>query len=241
MNNSASGRTLFTGSESYYLNVVVMLVLMIFFRFIPVFGSMTEIGMAVLGVFIGTIYGWMTMKDMSLASAAGIVMMGTTGFYATPAASISAAFGHNQFISVVGCFALIAVMQHSGLIEYLVKAIVRWKVARNSIPMLLFVVTIFSHIFGFFGNFGMYALIWTLWKGIVEEIHGDKKLLEFRHCGDQHRLCAVCLRVAVHAAFACGRRPVCQCDGPAECQYACVFLLDAAGCRVDHDFVYAGR
>lgn len=179
MNNSASGRTLFTGSESYYLNVVVMLVLMIFFRFIPVFGSMTEIGMAVLGVFIGTIYGWMTMKDMSLASAAGIVMMGTTGFYATPAASISAAFGHNQFISVVGCFALIAVMQHSGLIEYLVKAIVRWKVARNSIPLLLFVVTIFSHIFGFFGNFGMYALIWTLWKGIVEEIHGDKKLLEF--------------------------------------------------------------
>lgn len=177
--NNTSSRSLFTGSRNYYINVAIMLVLMIFFRFIPAFGSMTEMGMAVLGVFIGTIYGWMTLKDMSLASAAGIVMMGTTGFYATPAASISAAFGHNQFISVAGCFALIAVMQHSGLIEYLVKAIVRWKVARNSIPALLFIVTIFSHIFGFFGNFGMYALIWTLWKGIVEEIRGDKKLLEF--------------------------------------------------------------
>ena len=92
MSNNTNSRSLFTGSRSYYINVCIMVVLMIFFRFLPAFGSMTEVGMAVLGVFIGTIYGWMTLKDMSLASAAGIVMMGTTGFYANPAASISAAF-----------------------------------------------------------------------------------------------------------------------------------------------------
>lgn len=179
MSNNTASRSLFTAGKGFYLNVCIMLALMVLVRFIPPVGSMTESGMAVLGVFLGTIYGWMTLKDMPLASAAGLVLMGTTGFYATPAASISAAFGHNQFISVVGCFALVAVMQHSGLIEYLVKAILRWKFARNSIPGLLFLITIFSFLFGFFGNFGMYALIWTLWRGFVHEIGGDKKLLEY--------------------------------------------------------------
>ncbi|MEE0511075.1 MAG: SLC13 family permease [Peptococcaceae bacterium] len=179
MSEKSETRSLFTADKSYYINVVIMLILMIGFRFLPPFGSMTESGMAVLGVFLGTIYGWLMVKDMPLASAAGLVLMGTTGFYETPVASIQAAFSHNLFISVVGCFAIVAVMQHSGMIEYLVKAILKWKLARTSIPSLLFIVTLFSFVVGFFGNFGMYILIWTMWKGIVEEIHGDKNLLEF--------------------------------------------------------------
>lgn len=179
MSAKSETRSLFTADKGYYINVVVMLLLMIGFRFLPPFGSMTESGMAVLGVFIGTIYGWIMVKDMPLASAAGLVLMGTTGYFATPVESIQAAFSHNLFISVVGCFAIVAVMQHSGMIEYLVKAILKWKLARNSIPSLLFIITVFSFIVGFFGNFGMYVLIWTMWKGIVEEIGGDKDLLEF--------------------------------------------------------------
>ena len=179
MSAKSETRSLFTADKGYYINIFVMLVLMIGFRFLPPFGSMTESGMAVLGVFIGTIYGWIMVKDMPLASAAGLVLMGTTGYFATPVESIQAAFSHNLFISVVGCFAIVAVMQQSGMIEYLVKAILKWKLARNSIPSLLFIITVFSFIVGFFGNFGMYVLIWTMWKGIVEEIDGDKNLLEF--------------------------------------------------------------
>ena len=83
MSNNTASRSLFTAGKGFYLNVCIMLALMVLVRFIPPVGSMTESGMAVLGVFLGTIYGWMTLKDMPLASAAGLVLMGTTGFYAT--------------------------------------------------------------------------------------------------------------------------------------------------------------
>lgn len=179
MTNKPAQCTMFNAGKGFYINICIMLALMIFFRFIPAFGSMTENGMAVLGVFLGTIYGWTTLKDMPLASACGILMMGTTGIFASPIASVQAAFSHNLFISVVGCFALVSVMSHSGMIEYMVKAILGSRFARKSIPGLLIAITIFSYLFGFFGNFGMYALVWVLWKGIVDEIGGDKKLLEF--------------------------------------------------------------
>lgn len=45
------------GYISYLGKVVVMLVLMFGFGFLPLFGQMTELGMKVLGVFIGLLFG----------------------------------------------------------------------------------------------------------------------------------------------------------------------------------------
>ncbi len=48
-------------NKVYYINVVIYLVILFGIGLIPPFGAITELGMKVLGVFIATIYGWMTL------------------------------------------------------------------------------------------------------------------------------------------------------------------------------------
>ena len=40
------------------IHTIVILALFFLFRYIPPFGSVTEVGMAVLGIFLGCIYAW---------------------------------------------------------------------------------------------------------------------------------------------------------------------------------------
>ena len=44
--------------SKYLLHVIVMAVITFGFRFLPGPGTVTSYGMAVLGVFLGLVYGW---------------------------------------------------------------------------------------------------------------------------------------------------------------------------------------
>ena len=74
----------FAGSKSFYTHLVVMLLIMILFRFLPPFGQMTVDGMGVFGVFLGTLYGWIFLNNMGVASAVGMIMIGTTAAFGSP-------------------------------------------------------------------------------------------------------------------------------------------------------------
>ena len=47
---------LFCGSKKYYINSAITIVLMFGFRFLPPIGTISQVGMGVLGVFLGAIY-----------------------------------------------------------------------------------------------------------------------------------------------------------------------------------------
>ena len=50
---------------SYWVHVVIMFLFMFCFGFLPPFGGdITVYGMKVLGIFIGTFYGWITIGFM---------------------------------------------------------------------------------------------------------------------------------------------------------------------------------
>ena len=42
-------------SKKYYVNSAIVVLLMVLFRFIPPFGSMTALGMTILGIFLGAL------------------------------------------------------------------------------------------------------------------------------------------------------------------------------------------
>ena len=44
-------------NTKYYINSAVCVALMLFFRFIPPVGQITQYGMEILGIFLGSIYG----------------------------------------------------------------------------------------------------------------------------------------------------------------------------------------
>ncbi len=58
----------------YYLNCLIGILIMLVFRFVPPFGPVTETGVKVLGVFLGTMYLW-TFVDTLWPSLLGVIML----------------------------------------------------------------------------------------------------------------------------------------------------------------------
>lgn len=64
-----------------YVHLAITLAFMFLFRFIPAPAPLTPYGVAVIGVFLGMIYGWMTSKrGLVWPSVTGLVAFGLTDF-----------------------------------------------------------------------------------------------------------------------------------------------------------------
>jgi len=159
----------FASKKSQYINIIVMLCIMIFFRFIPPFGAMTKEGMAVLGVFLGTVYGWLTIPSIAFGSVAGMIMMGTTFLYDGVGASVSAAMGNQNVVMIMMCFAVSAVMGDSGASDYLAKKIISAKIGRNNSTLLLFLFAVAGIIVSPFAGLAFVFLMWDLWRSVCEQ------------------------------------------------------------------------
>ncbi|MDE6169468.1 MAG: hypothetical protein K2G28_13540, partial [Acetatifactor sp.] len=95
-------------SVRYWINVAIGLAFMFFFQFIPPFGSVTEVGMRVFGIFIGMVYMWATV-DGIWPELVGMVLIGLSGYvqdltgYNAVKAVFVGAFGSETVIVVVLC------------------------------------------------------------------------------------------------------------------------------------------
>lgn len=66
-------------NKKIWIHFTIMIVLLIGIGFLPPFGEITPMGMKILGVFIGTLYGWIFL-DFTIASIIGLVFLGLSGF-----------------------------------------------------------------------------------------------------------------------------------------------------------------
>ncbi len=99
------------------------------FRFIPPILTFTTEGMAVIGVLIGGIYGFIFL-DVSLTSLIGVVALGCTGIMNSTGV-IAAGFGSDIFVlTLVATFAAAAITQF-GLSDVLINALMSIKFAQG--------------------------------------------------------------------------------------------------------------
>ena len=82
-----------------YLHIAIMLILMFGVGFLPPFGQITEIGMRVLGCFLGIIYGWIFI-DLLWVSFFGFAVLTMTG-YAPATTVLASGFGNPTFLMVL--------------------------------------------------------------------------------------------------------------------------------------------
>lgn len=106
-------------SKSKYIHFAVVLALMFLFRFIPPIGTITPYGMAIIGIFIGLIYGWSVDADNLIwTSLLALVALGVTDF-GTAGQAIAQAFGNESvMLMLLGMFFL-GMLQDSHLTEWL--------------------------------------------------------------------------------------------------------------------------
>ena len=129
--------------DKSYIHIIIGLAIMFAFRMIPVgvLPAVTDVGLQVLGIFIGTIYLWTTIDPLS-SSLISLVMICLSDFGAAGAV-LQQAFGNPV---VVQMFFLMIFMQ--GLTERkLTVYIARWIMTRKFIegkPWMFVIAMLFG-------------------------------------------------------------------------------------------------
>ncbi len=102
---------------SYYVHSVIVFLIMFVVGQLPPFGQITPLGMQILGIFVGVIYGWCTVS-MVWPSLIGLIAIGSTD-YCTITESFSLGFGDDLPLQIVAVYILGAYLEESGLLRYL--------------------------------------------------------------------------------------------------------------------------
>ena len=160
-------------TATWYINCAVSLALMIFVRFIPAPEPMTQLGMTVVGIFIGAIYGWCT-TNMIWPSIFALGMLAfTTG---TPMPQIWGQLMSNGVVGIAFWLMLaVGFLSNTGLTEW----IAQWSMTREFTkgkPWLLMTVIFLCAIVcaSMLSEVAVTLLFWGLVWSMCEEV-GVKK------------------------------------------------------------------
>lgn len=157
------------------IHYVIGLAIMILGRFIPlgILPGITEIGLQVVGVFVGTLYLWTTI-DPTVASLTSVFMLAFTD-YGTTAAVFATCFGNVTVVQLMFLMMFMGGLTHRKLTLY----IARWLMTRKFIegrPWAFTAIILYGTFLmaTFIGCFAPIFLFWPVLYGVYDDV-GFKK------------------------------------------------------------------
>lgn len=111
-----------------FMHLCISFVIMLAGSFLPAPAPVTRMGMQVIFVFIGMIYGW-CVSTMMWPSLLGILMLGLTEYMASSTASFTAFITNSSVLGMVTSFVVLGFLASSGLLV----TIAKWIVTRKSL------------------------------------------------------------------------------------------------------------
>ena len=125
---SAASVKLSKNTPVLWVHSLVSIALMFLFRLLPAPAPITEMGMAVLGAFLGIIYGWITV-GMFWPSLLGLVALGFSGYGDVKSVFLEG-FGSNNVLVVILMFLILGILEQAGITRWLALRIVGMKAGR---------------------------------------------------------------------------------------------------------------
>ena len=119
-----------------YINYAITFFLMFFVRFLPPIGGLSSVGMQVIGVWLGVLYGWVTLS-ISWPSILGVVALGLTE-YKHIDALLMEAFGSQTMVMIMALLLLAAFVQQADLTNLIVDFLLTRKCTQGRPYMTLF-------------------------------------------------------------------------------------------------------
>jgi len=130
------------------LNTIITLALMFLFGSLPPFPYVTKIGMKLLGIFLGVIYGYTTV-EIAWPALLAIIAFGTSG-YTDMSSAITTMFGRNIVFQIIVSFLSAGALTYYGFGKWFV----RW-----SLNLPLFKGRPMLYIWSFMTFFGLSAIV----------------------------------------------------------------------------------
>lgn len=158
-----------------YIHFAIGLLIMLIFRFIPVgvLPNVTEPGLQIMGIFIGTIYLW-TTSDPTVASITAIVMIGLSDF-TTAGGALIGCFGNATVVQMLFLMIFMGGLTNRRLTVYIGRWILTRKVIEGKPWVFTTAILLGSYCMSvFIGCFAPIFLFWPVLYGIFEDV-GFKK------------------------------------------------------------------
>lgn len=156
------------------IHYVIVAVFCLFFRFVPGFAGITPLGMAILGCFIGAVYGWITI-DMLWPSLMGLFGMGLTSIGMEKVAATC--FGSLPVLGLILCMGVVGVAMKTGAFDWLVTLLLGNKAMQGKPWFTIWLVMLIAWPFGAFNPIIMMVVFGAFITSILKACgvkHNDK-------------------------------------------------------------------
>ena len=157
-------------SRKDLLQSIIIIAIMLFVGFLPPFGMITELGMRILGIFLGCIIGW-CMGDMIWPSILGLILVGLTD-YSTVNEMLSAGLGNTTLWLVAFSFLLLYSVEASGILDVATKFILTRKFVTKgpwSLAAAFWIASGFISIF-ISVTIAVTLVIWSFFLGVCRQV-----------------------------------------------------------------------
>lgn len=171
----------------YYIGSAIAIFIMFFFnRFVPTWGAVTEIGVGVIGVFLGAIIAIMFTKDTLWPSIVAIPALVFVGYFPNINTSISTVFGSNMVFGFFMISALIGAMNDLGTGESIACSILTWKFFQKKPALLSYMFLMaFAIAVNFMNTIGTMLLGYPILDALLKQagIKPEDKYAKFMNLG----------------------------------------------------------
>lgn len=145
----------------YWANTAITLLLMFGVGYLEPWGSLNELGMKVLGIFLGMLWGW-TAIGFVWPSLMGLLALGLSG-YQSVSAAIAAGFGAtNNTVLCIFLFVFAAYMDRIGLSQLIAHWFISRKIAIGRPYVFSFMVFLAAYVLG--ATVSLFTGILLLWN-----------------------------------------------------------------------------
>ena len=152
------------------IHYIICAAFCLLFRFVPPFGGLTEMGVGIVGTFIGAVYGWI-MIDMLWPSVLALVGIGLSiGMNQMMVAS----FGSLTIVAMIVCMMAIGVAMKNGAFTWLAMKLLTNKAMAGRGWTILTVILLLAWLVGSFNPIIMMMIFASFMISMFEQV-GVKK------------------------------------------------------------------
>ncbi len=159
-----------TKTRKYYIHLIISLCIMLFFRFIPNFGQMTNLGMELLGIIIGALWGWVNC-DLIFPSVMAMILVGFTDAFDNVPAVFTAAISNPTIQLIIWILIFSAILTASGICNQMAQRIMSSKIIKGRpwlLTVFIYAVSLLIAAFGMglAGTILMWEFIYSVSKQV---------------------------------------------------------------------------
>ncbi len=159
-------------NRGYIIHSIIGLSIMMFFSVLPNFPLVTDTGMEVLGIFLGTIYLW-TFVETLWSSLISIVMVGLSS-YAPMSDVLSDFLGNPVIIIVMFMFIMSGALDSYGITKYIAHFFLTRKVTNGRPWLFIFIIGIACILLGAFSSpFTSILVFWPIMDDVFDQLGYD--------------------------------------------------------------------